>query len=308
MSTALLPPPGQKSAPSPRPLSISRDCLGPIRQRLDHLTFKVWDYWNPSAEPTLRRRMREKRLPWYLRPYEFHRAPGLGVQSLYNDCHLQLALTWLQVHHPTVAGEVDRRLRSPLDELFAVTFRSSQILNNDWGGDESETISWNHPIQNLQAMLWGAGWSDERRRVAEDVIDRWCGVRNDLRTAASYLRDLLAVFASVAPKATDEGKASPSSPAESPKNPRARHSDDFASVAWFGQSYSFTSSKQRGVVQELWAAWENSTPELTIEHLRDAASISDSVRMPNVFRGHPAWGEMIVTTSRGLLMLQPPKT
>lgn len=71
----------------------------------------------------------------------------------------------------------------------------------------------------------------------------------------------------------------------------ARHSQDFASVVWFGTYYVFTASQAR-VVAELWAAWRNGTPDVRQDYLLEAAG-SESRRLDNLFRGHPAWGAMI---------------
>lgn len=68
----------------------------------------------------------------------------------------------------------------------------------------------------------------------------------------------------------------------------ARYSDDFRSVVWVGQTYSFTAS-QAGCVAVLWRSWERGTPEVGDHHLLTEVD-SAGVRLVDLFAGHPAWG------------------
>lgn len=97
-----------------------------------------------------------------------------------------------------------------------------------------------------------------------------------------------------------------------------RHGIDFASVVWFGASYAFTGN-QAAVVKLLWRAWENGTPCVRDETLtsaadRDetltaAADRDDGARLGDLFRGHPAWGTMIVPGQmKGTHRLAEPQT
>jgi hypothetical protein len=46
----------------------------------------------------------------------------------------------------------------------------------------------------------------------------------------------------------------------------------------------------------LWEAWENGTPELGQETILEHPEVeAESKRLVDVFKGHPAWGKMIVT-------------
>ena len=72
----------------------------------------------------------------------------------------------------------------------------------------------------------------------------------------------------------------------------ARHSIDFRSVLWFGTAYSFTAS-QAACIRILWQAWENGTPDIGQETVTEAAGL-DTPRLAPLFRGHKAWGSMIV--------------
>ena len=83
-----------------------------------------------------------------------------------------------------------------------------------------------------------------------------------------------------------------------------RHSKDFRSVKWCGQSYLFTKS-QALCVKVMWEASQQGTPEmegLTILTDADAAG----TRLIDVFRKHPAWGTMIVKGgTKGAYRLAP---
>jgi hypothetical protein len=77
--------------------------------------------------------------------------------------------------------------------------------------------------------------------------------------------------------------------------PRCRHSVDFRDVVWNGVSYKF-GRLQAISVKVMWQAWENGTPELGQRTILAEAG-SDSTKLVDVFRNHPAWGVMIVTGS-----------
>ncbi len=90
--------------------------------------------------------------------------------------------------------------------------------------------------------------------------------------------------------------------------PTHRHSPDYRSVIWFDRPYAFTAA-QANVAEILWTAWENGTPDVSGTYLL-AASDSDSTHIGNLFRRHPAWGEMIVrgaTNGTRRLAGDPPK-
>lgn len=88
-------------------------------------------------------------------------------------------------------------------------------------------------------------------------------------------------------------------------DPGSRHSDDFASVHWFGADYTFTKS-QRPVVETLWIAWKNKTPSVAKDTLIDKSGTTGD-RLDLVFRDHPAWGVMIVRDGQDTYRLAVPK-
>lgn len=89
--------------------------------------------------------------------------------------------------------------------------------------------------------------------------------------------------------------------------PSARHSEDFRSVHWYGQHFSFT-ALQAACVKELWAAWEQGTPDVSTAKLLEAAE-SGSRRMVDLFRNSPAWQTLIVTgATKGTKRLADPKS
>jgi hypothetical protein len=71
------------------------------------------------------------------------------------------------------------------------------------------------------------------------------------------------------------------------------HSPDFASVRWRGTLYTF-SRKQRAIVAALWRAREQGYEWVSSETLLEAAE-SNGGRVRELFKGHPAWGVMIVS-------------
>ena len=74
-----------------------------------------------------------------------------------------------------------------------------------------------------------------------------------------------------------------------------KHSPDFRSVSWFGMDYSF-SANQAAAVGTLWSAFEKGTPDVGDQHLLHRAD-SKARYIKDVFKGHPAWGTMIVEGS-----------
>jgi hypothetical protein len=80
-------------------------------------------------------------------------------------------------------------------------------------------------------------------------------------------------------------------------------SPDFAAVSWQGRLFCF-SRKQRVVVGQLFQAREKGYHFVSQDHLLKAAD-SDCHRLRDLFRGHPAWGDLIVSEGRGLYRLSP---
>jgi hypothetical protein len=71
------------------------------------------------------------------------------------------------------------------------------------------------------------------------------------------------------------------------------HSPDFASITQDGITYTF-SEKQRAMVNVLWKARGNNSPWVTGDLLLEAAESLGS-RVNHLFRGHPAWGVLILS-------------
>ena len=80
----------------------------------------------------------------------------------------------------------------------------------------------------------------------------------------------------------------------------ARHSEDYHSVRWSGETYTFT-HQQAAIVALLWQAWENGTPDLGQDYLLEN-SRSAAGRVRDIFKQregqHPAWGTMIVESPK----------
>lgn len=83
------------------------------------------------------------------------------------------------------------------------------------------------------------------------------------------------------------------------------HSEDYRSVRWYGQPYSFT-ALQAAVVKLLWEAWQGGTPEVGQAVLLEAAGSAGS-RVRDLFRGHAAWDDgAIGPGTRGTFRLYAP--
>ncbi|MCE9531292.1 MAG: hypothetical protein K8T89_09245 [Planctomycetes bacterium] len=79
----------------------------------------------------------------------------------------------------------------------------------------------------------------------------------------------------------------------SPPAPRQpTHADDFAAINWYGEIFTFT-ARQRAVVAGLWQAREEGTHFLSGTTLLKLAE-SNSRRVRDIFRDHPAWARLIV--------------
>jgi hypothetical protein len=119
------------------------------------------------------------------------------------------------------------------------------------------------------------------------------------RTIAQALETALSALAPLPPPRVEQP--------EEPK-PAARHSTDFRSVHWFGTNFSFTPT-QAACVNILWREWENGTPEVGEDTiLLDNQVDAESKRLLDIFRGHPAWGAMIVRgATKGAYRLSPPE-
>ncbi len=90
--------------------------------------------------------------------------------------------------------------------------------------------------------------------------------------------------------------------------PAAVHSPDFRSVNWFGTTYSFTANQAR-VIESLWMACEQGTPDVGDETLLNAVDHeSPPTSLRNLFRNNAAWGTLIVEGgSKGSHRLAEPK-
>jgi hypothetical protein len=68
-------------------------------------------------------------------------------------------------------------------------------------------------------------------------------------------------------------------------------------VQWGETRFEFT-PKQRVIVKLLFGAWRDGERDVRQDALLDAAD-SDSQRLRDVFRGHPAWGVMVTQGASG---------
>ena len=88
-----------------------------------------------------------------------------------------------------------------------------------------------------------------------------------------------------------------------------QHSDDFLSVKWYGQSYTFNKT-QAQCIKVLWEEWEKGCPTISEKTIGDnIGSSCDNYRLVSTFRSngnyHPAWNTMI-QGGRGKYRLDKP--
>jgi len=85
-------------------------------------------------------------------------------------------------------------------------------------------------------------------------------------------------------------------PSVAPEEPY-KHSDDFRSIKWNQNAFTFTRNQAR-CVKLLWQAWKNDTPEIDGLTVVTQADVSQN-RLVDVFKGkdgmHPAWNTLIVS-------------
>lgn len=78
-----------------------------------------------------------------------------------------------------------------------------------------------------------------------------------------------------------------------PDAERVTHAPDYSSVNWYGKRFFFT-GKQRVIVAALFQAREEGYEAVSQDSLLAVAD-SDSRRLRDLFKKHPAWGTMIVS-------------
>lgn len=84
-----------------------------------------------------------------------------------------------------------------------------------------------------------------------------------------------------------------------------KHGLGWRNLNWFGKVFAFTAN-QSLVVEPLWKGWRRGLPDISHEDLKAYARIK-ALRLRDVFKGHPAWGTLIVRGSaRGTLRLAEP--
>jgi len=105
--------------------------------------------------------------------------------------------------------------------------------------------------------------------------------------------------------AVEQPELVPSVAALLPRLQPCRHSEDFASVVWFDVPYTLSPAQSK-VVRQLWAAWQNGTPEVRQATLLLACG-SDQDSIADVFKNDPAWGGLVVQGGRkGTYRLKEP--
>ncbi len=67
----------------------------------------------------------------------------------------------------------------------------------------------------------------------------------------------------------------------------------FACLLWHGTLYHFTATQSK-VIKVLYRAWKQGTPDVRWELLSEASG-SDCGRLQDLFKEHPAWGNLVVS-------------
>jgi hypothetical protein len=151
------------------------------------------------------------------------------------------------------------------------------------------------------AGFWG-GWeslsAEERARLAAQRQARWLG--ESLRAQKAYDETLRAELGTegieIETKSCEAGEE------------QCVHGPGFRSVRWYGVEYSFTGT-QAEMVALLWHAWQRNVPDVAERLLLEKGGVAATSRLIDTFRGHPAWGTMIVSGgSRGAYRLTEPRT
>lgn len=118
----------------------------------------------------------------------------------------------------------------------------------------------------------------------------------------------------VRPPQTAAGSHAQVDGAKPEAEPSCTHADDFTWVVWFGVPHRFSKGNQSESVRILWEHWVRAgrrdgygCSEKTIGER--IGTSSDGFRLAPVFRGHPAWGELIRPTGqRGCFALFSPES
>lgn len=199
--------------------------------------------------------------------------------------------SWVAVFQRWVPGYLPQQIPFPWDERFA--WFPFWIHYRKWNGPPREP-DWSTVRRILLLPPFSIKLAEFDALQVEDVVTYLNSIQGEAATSPAPI-----IVEGFAPK--------PAEPAATRHD--ARHSPDFRSVSWFGESYSFTAN-QAACVKILWEAWENETPEVSGAHLLEAADVQDSTqRIDLVFRGNPAWGAMIVPgKTKGVYRLKEPET
>ncbi len=80
--------------------------------------------------------------------------------------------------------------------------------------------------------------------------------------------------------------------------------EDFRSLHWDGTTYEFTPT-QAAWVRVLWEHWKQRTATVGEQSVLESAE-SNSGRLRDVFKNHPAWGTLIVPSKKGAFKLERP--
>ena len=175
----------------------------------------------------------------------------------------------------TAASETDAVARRvALRTILQLNPAADLIVHARATGDEALVAPIVRDLSDVQPLLiWGlVGETLAGPQPAEVIVE----ARNRL---SSHLNVLGSLAAAEGIPHAGEGPSDCS------------HSPDFRSVRWFGKGYSFT-GLQAAAVGVLWESWAKDAPEVGDAFLLAEAN-SESKRLADIFKGHPAWNTII---------------
>jgi len=195
-------------------------------------------------------------------------------------------------------------LGCPDDPRYNAVLELAQSQRNVMGDMQAERQLGMHEFQDLTCQTW-ALLPTSFKGEHDDPTDGWFAVIYDWLAGTPLVaeyRGNLCGLCDIRELTVNAFEASATaieliladwgvSPACSSGND-AVHSPDFRSVNWFGEEHTFTPN-QAAVIKVLWENWNQGTAEVGDQYLLEAADSSGN-RLDLVFRGHRAWGTMIV--------------
>jgi hypothetical protein len=251
-------------------------------------------------------------------------------------------------HSLAYASELEARLLQALErKIAALPGREGCPPDSDSSGEVkpppilSSYVTWLEEVTAFRTAFTGERRHVERgmdllTRLTDDIA-AWCqapgippdhfrkallviqafrfpdpAARPSLRELDSALENCIIVLHNIEPLLANPNQRPASAAATSKSQAKPTHSEDFTSVNWYGELYSFSKGQQAEVVKLLWAEYEKGEHGLSAETLAEKLdSQAARFRVRDVFRRkgamHPAWGKTILQIAKGVYALHKPE-